>query len=116
MSGTDHTRTAELEADFDAGVAERMMRFELDLAGLAEVQEVHLQTRVELVAESAEAVIDRCNLELEDKPVLQVQGEVAAEPVAGSVTEQLRCSCHLSLLPCRKCLCTRDNHHISSYT
>ena len=68
MDGTDHTRTAELEANFDAGVAERIMRFELDLAGLAEVQKVHLQTSVELVAESSEAVIGRRNLELKDKP------------------------------------------------
>ena len=75
-----------------------------------------MQTRVELVAESVEAVIDRCNLELEDKPVLQVQGEDAAEPVAGSETEQLRYSCHLFLLLGRKWLYTRDNCHISSYT
>ena len=59
---------AELEADFDSGVAERMMRFELDLIVLAEVQEVHLQTRVELAAEAVEAVPGRSNLELEDKP------------------------------------------------
>ena len=70
---------AELEADLDSGVAERrlgqvdivverMMRFELDLIVLAEVQEVHLQTRVELAAEAVEAVPGRSNLELEDKP------------------------------------------------
>ena len=37
----------ELEVDFDAGVVERMMQFELDSAGVAEVQEVHLQIRGE---------------------------------------------------------------------
>ena len=73
-----------------------MMRFELDSAGAAEVQEVHLQIRVELVAEAVEAVIDRRNLELEDKAATRVQGEVPAAQVTGSVTEQWACSCRLS--------------------
>ena len=41
--------TAELEADFDSGSVGRMMRSELGLA------EAHLQTRVALVADSADS-------------------------------------------------------------
>ena len=45
------------------------------------MQKLHLQTKVELVAESVETTIDRCNLEREDKPAQQVEEKVAAELV-----------------------------------
>ena len=61
---------AELEADFDAGVVERMTRFELDSTELVEVQEVHLQTKVQVDLESTEAELE-CSCKFAQEETLE---------------------------------------------